>query len=164
MSILLQARRHPYFIVIWAVITFMCSAEHAGFMLYLIAIPSLLYALIRTAVNWRKADVRNKYLLLIALILLSAAVVAAVHVQRHHHARSYADNIISELEKHRQAHGDFPASLDDIPTLASAESRPHMLFYNKGNDGPFLTYAATFVPFEAWHYDFSEKAWVYDYD
>lgn len=164
MPLLTQVRRHPYLIVIWVVITFICSAEHAGFMLYLIALPCLLYAAIRCLCNLRSPEVRGKYVFFIGIVLLASAIVAGVHAWRHHQARDYADNVIAELKKHQQQHGEFPASLDEIPALASVGKRPHMLYYSNEEGSPYLLYAATFVPFESWHYDFKEKHWVYDYD
>jgi len=164
MPLLNLPSRHPYLIVIWAVITFMCSAEHAGFVIYLLAAPSLLYAFIKCLFNLHSAEVRNKYAFLIAVILLSSAIVASVHTWRHHQARDYADTVVAALEKHQQQHGKLPISLDEIPALAGDGRRPHMLAYLNGKDGPYLIYAATFVPFEAWHYDFKEKLWIYDYD
>lgn len=164
MHLLTQARRHPYLIVIWAVLTFICSAEHAGFMIYLIALPCLLYAVIRCLFNLRSPEVRGKYVFFIGIILLASAIVAGVHVWRHHQARDYADNILAELDKYQQQHGKLPTNLNEIPALAHDGKRPHMLYYRNDKGSPFLLYAATFVPFESWHYDFKEKQWVYDYD
>lgn len=133
-------------------------------MIYLIAVPCLFYAVFRCLFNWRSPEVRGKYVFFIGIILLSSAIVASVHTWRHHQARGYADNIVAELEKHRLQHGKLPVSLNEVPALASDGKRPHMLYYQNKNGDPFLLYAATFVPFETWHYDFKEKLWVYDYD
>lgn len=155
---------HPYLIAIWTAITYACSPEHSGFVIYLIAAPCLLYAAIRCLFNLRSSEVRNQYLLFIAFILLSSAIVTSVHVWRHHKARNYADHIVAELEKHQQQYGKLPVSLDEIPALAHEGNRPHMLYYSNDNANPFLFYTATFVPFEGWRYDFKSKIWVYVYD
>lgn len=133
-------------------------------MIYVLAVPCLLYAAIRYLCNLRSPEKRDKYLHFTCIILLSSSFVAGVHIWRHHQARTYADHIVAKLFEYQATHGNLPAKLDDIPELASDGKHPHMLFYSNDKEAPFLLYAATFVPFEAWHYDFKEKLWIYDYD
>ncbi|MES2037096.1 MAG: hypothetical protein V4495_04610 [Pseudomonadota bacterium] len=154
-------KRHPYLTAIWATITYVSSAEYFGIAILEAGIPCLIYACIRCALNWRKTEVRSKYLFLIALVLLSSSIVMGIQMHRSNEARAYADHIVAKLLEYQHNHGNLPVNLDDIPELAGKGKRPHMLIYSKNKGEPFLYYADTFMPFEGWHYDFKDKLWVY---
>jgi hypothetical protein len=157
-------KRHPYLIAIWVLITWFCSQDYFGFAIYLLALPSLLYAIVQCAFNWRTSKLRHQYILLCVMIALAFMTINMVHKYKDDRARVYADHIAGELEQYYKLHGKLPLSLNDIPALAHQGKRPHMLFYLNGKNGPFLFYATSFAPFSGWNYDFEKRQWLYQHD
>ncbi|MFZ6733542.1 hypothetical protein ACO0LG_16565 [Undibacterium sp. Ji42W] len=163
-SFFLLIKRHVYLIAIWAGITWFCCQDYFGFVIYLLALPGVLYAFIKCVFNWRTGELRNKYILCVVMIVLAFTTITVLHQYKDDEARVYADHIVGELEQYYKLHGKLPLSLNDIPALATQGKPFHMLFYMNEKNGPFLFYATSFAPFLGWNYDFEKKQWLYQHD
>ncbi|MFZ6778897.1 hypothetical protein ACO0LD_18890 [Undibacterium sp. Ji83W] len=152
-------KQHPYLLLLWAGITWLCSVEHAGMLSWVILPVVLVYACIRYASHLENDVVMKKAVLLMRLSLLSFAI--ATLIQNHHNAsaREYRDMVVTVLKDYEKTHGQLPPSLDDIPALASDGPRPHLLRYYRNKDGALLFYSSSFSHLKRMKYDFSNQTW-----
>lgn len=152
-------KQHPYLILLWVGITWLCSIEHMGMLSWVILPVVLVYACIRYASHLKNDVVRKRAVLLMRLSLVSFTI--AMLIQNHHEAsaKEYRDMVVSALKEYEKTHGQLPASLDDIPALASDGPRPHHLKYYQDNYGALLYYSSTFSHLNRMKYDFSNQTW-----
>ena len=149
------------FMLGFALLAVFCSQRHAGFMMVLTALPVLLYCLTRLGIGWRSTDQRRHYLFAIAVVLAASAVVGAAHGYHHFSARAEADQLLRRVLDFRAQQGRFPGNAAELGEPAPPVRSKNMLHYSFQDGEPALFYAATFIVFDTWLYDFSTQAWVY---
>lgn len=158
------ATRNSGLLIFFALLTLFLSQPHAGFMMILFMPPALFYQLVRLAIGWRASQKRIQALLAIAVVLLATAVVGGVHVHRHLGARAEADQLARRVLDFQEKQGHFPSDVTELGEPALPKKSRHMLHYGFHGGQPMLFYAATFVVFDTWQYDFSSQTWAYKFD
>ncbi len=146
-------------------LTFFLSQPHAGFMIYIFALPLLIWFIYSSYVAITKPEQRKWQLIRMAVWIASVLVILGVHHDRRVTTRHYADGIVAAINEYKNEHGVYPDSLDTIG-VSRQQLKEHLglsgYSYDKGK--PSLFYADTFVVFQTHHYDFQKNAWSYHAD
>lgn len=154
--------RNSFFFLAFAGITLLCSQPHSGFMFLLLAPPTLLYQGIRLLHDRRSPPQRTLRLTSIAIVTISALIVASAHIRLHTQSRIQANQIVEAVERFHATNRRYPANFSELESGLPEEHRRRLrLWYAAESGQPVLFYAATFVPFETWHYDFATRTWHY---
>lgn len=136
------------------------SARHAGFMVLLFAIPLLLWMAYAVRVAIRVPERRVVQLWRVGMWCFAVAVVLGVHLYLHVSTRARADAVAQVVKRYMAENGRCP---DADPKLGldakSLRDRLGISYFACTTDGPMLSYAATFVPFEMYRYDFASGVW-----
>jgi hypothetical protein len=159
-------KKQFYMTLLWSILlAFFLSRPHAGFMIYIFALPLLIWLIYSSYVAITKPEQRKWRLLRMAVWIASVLVILGIHHDRRVTARHYADGIVAALNEYENEHGVYPDSLDMIG-VSRQQLKEHLglsgYFYDKGK--PSLFYADTFVVFQTHHYDFQKNAWIYHAD
>lgn len=149
-------------VVACCVVGLFTSQRHAGFGLmflipfFVVWIPYSLFLIV-----WKPAR-RNTQIAKIILWGVSVSVVIAIHMHRAQEIRARADKVLALILKHKAENGAFPANLADIGwSEAPARSGRTKIFYSNKDGNPMLFYAATFIVFDTYSFDFGEDRWSY---
>lgn len=97
----------------------------------------------------------------IGIWLAVFAVVASLHAWYAYSTRQYAEDVIAKVENFEAEHLRCPASSEEIG-ITRAEMTKNLGYsgYYCEEDGkPHLFYAATYVVFDTYQYDFTAKRW-----
>ncbi len=126
---------------------------------FVIWIPYSLFLMV-----WKPAR-RNTQIAKIILWGVSVSVVVAVHTHRAQEIRARADKALALILKYKADTGVFPASLEDAGwSDAPGRSGLAKIFYGNKDGSPMLFYAATFIVFDTYSFDFDAGTWRYDAD
>lgn len=136
--------------------------KHAGFMLYVIVLPLLIWIPYSAYVMVRKPDIRALQLARVSIWIVAIALVAGIHYIRHNTTRHSAEEIVSAIDKFSAMHGHCPANLDEVG-ISSEQLRKKlgMSGYSCDEGTPHLFYAATYIVYDTYHYDFKRGSWEY---
>jgi hypothetical protein len=145
----------------FGVLAFFFSKPHAGFMMAMIAPLVLIYQLYQLAMHWKTPEQRRKHLSAIVMIVLACIVVVAARAHHHNKARSIADKVAQEVIQFNASHGRFPVNMAEMGIPDFPKKLSYRPSYSIHDGKPMLFYAATFVVFEAWIFDFPSRAWIY---
>jgi hypothetical protein len=145
----------------FGLLAFFFSQPHAGFMMALIAPLPLIYQLYKLAVHWKTPEQRRKHLSAVIIIVLACSVVATAHVHHHNTARSIANKVAQDVMQFKASYGRFPMNMAEIGMPEFPKKLLYRPKYSIHDGKPMLFYAATFVVFETWIFDFPSQAWVY---
>lgn len=135
----------------------------AGFMIFLVAIPWLPWAIFTLVRAIRNPARRKFHLTQIGLWIFALSAAMAVHALRYYHARQYADEIVLKVKDWHTAHGEYPRSDKELGIDPKKRQRigSPMYSYHEGEAYPSLLYTDTFQYLATWHYDFERDVWVY---
>lgn len=137
---------------------------HAGFAIFLVAIPWLPWAVFTMVRAVRNPDRRKFHMMQIGIWVFALTVVLAVHEFYSYRARQYADEIVLKVKDWHTAHGAYPCTVKDIGVdLKEMRNRLGYSAYACREEKiyPFFFYANTFEAFTTWSYDFERDVWVY---
>ncbi len=149
-------------IVFCAISALILGQKHAGFMLYFL-VPVMLVYMAVSAWRIRKQPQRLPELPLKMLLCFTTIIcIALVHMRYHQQARLEADNIAKQILAYQLQHNAYPTDLQAAQAVSTAVSRAHYTLNQ--NQQPSLFYPATFVPFEAYAYDFQTQQWQHQPD
>ena len=160
-SLARSVRANSVLILALACVTFLGVQRHTGFIIFLTAPPILLYQLVQLFRHRKSAPLLRAHLVAIAILAIASLVVLGVHSHLHDASRAQADLVAQRIEQFQAASGRYPASLSDVGLDSVVFRHDLMLSYLSRDNDPMLFYAATFVPFDTWHYDFSAREWTY---
>ena len=134
----------------------------AGFMLYVL-VPVILVYMAVSAWRIRKQPQRLPELPLKMLLCLTTIIcIALVHMRYHQQARLEADNVAKQILAYQRQHNAYPKDLQAAQAVSTSASRTR--YFLNQNQQPSLFYPATFVPFEAYGYDFQTQQWQHQPD
>ena len=144
-------------------VTLFLIQPHAGFMLYLVALPLLVWFLYNLQFVFTPSEARKWLLLRMAVWLMSIILVVVVHYHYHQAARQVANDIVTQIEKYRSKTGEYPRTLDEIGvTKEKLRTQLGLSRYSyKEGKTLYFFYAVTFIPFDTYQYDFVSKQWRY---
>ena len=136
--------------------------EHLGFMLYVVVLPLLIWIPYSAYVMVRKPDIRAQQFVRVFIWIVAIALVTGIHYIRHKTTRHSAEEIVSAIDSFSATHGHCPANLDEIG-ISSEQLREKlgMSGYSCDKGNPHLFYAATYIVFDTYHYDFKTGSWKY---
>ena len=148
--------------VFCAISALILGQKHAGFMLYLL-VPVMLVYMAISAWRIRKQPQRLPELpLKMLLCLTTISSIAMLHTHYHKQARLEADKIAKQIQAYQQQYHAYPKDLQAAQAVSTSASRTHYTLNQ--NQQPSLFYPATFVPFEAYAYDFQTQQWQHQPD
>jgi len=155
-------RANSVLIVALACVTFLGVQRHSGLIIVLLAPPILLYQLVQLFHHRKSVPLRRAHLLAVAIVATASLIVLAVHSHLHNASRAQANQVAQSIEHFQAASGHYPASLSEVGLDSAVLRRDLMLSYSSSyGENPILFYAATFVPFDTWQYNFSAHEWIY---
>jgi hypothetical protein len=156
-----SVRANSVLIVALACVTFLGAQRHSGFIIFLTAPPIFLYQLIQLFRHRKSAPLLHAHLVAIAILAIASFVILGVHSHLHDASRAQANQVAQRVEQFQAASGHYPASLSEVGLDSAALRHDLMLSYLPRDNDAMLFYAATFVPFDTWHYSFSAHEWSY---
>ena len=155
-------RANSVLIVALACVTFLGVQRHTGLIIVLVAPPILLYQLVQLFRHRKSVPLRRANLVAVAIVATASLIVLGVHSHLHDASRAQANQVAQSIEHFQTASGHYPASLSELGLDSAVFRRDLMLSYSSSHgDDPILFYAATFVPFDTWQYNFSAREWSY---
>jgi hypothetical protein len=144
---------------------FILGQNHAGFMLYVVVVPLLIWIPYSVYLMFRRPDVRASQLARVTIWMVAIALVAGIHYIRHKTTRQNADEIVAAINNFSTTHGRCPETIDEIGINQQQLMEKLGLSGYACKDGnPRLFYAVTYVVFDTYDYDFGSGAWKYDAD
>jgi hypothetical protein len=141
---------------------FVFAQKYLGVGLYLVVVLLLMWIPLWVYRAIRQRELRSFFFARMAIWVAAVALVAGIHYIRHITTRHQADEIAAAVTRYSQAHGHCPASLTELGmTREQLREKLGTAGYDCRDGKPFLAYAAPFVGFAAYHYDFANGAWKY---
>ncbi|MFY9261197.1 MAG: hypothetical protein WAO71_11895 [Gallionella sp.] len=158
-----ESKHKIYITLMWAsLMTLFLAMPHAGFMLYLAVIPLSIWTLYSIYLSVRKPELRANQLTRVSIWLLAVALVVGIHYFRHITTRQAADEVVAAIKSYTATHGQCPAELEDIG-ISPQQLRDKLGYsgYRCEAGEPHLFYAATYIVFDTYSYDFGKGLWKY---
>lgn len=147
-------------------LTFFLAHPQAGFMIYMFALPLLIWLIYSIYVVLTKPGRRKWQIIRMAVWVVSFMVVWMVHDKLKQTTRHDADDIVAAINRYKSEHGAYPDNIEMIGVskkqLEEKLGRPSGYFYDKGK--PDLYYADTFIIYQTYFYDFQKNTWVHHGD
>jgi hypothetical protein len=135
--------------------------KHVGILL-LGEAPFLLVWLLRIVwIAWKQPARRLPQVIKVAVISTCIGMVSVAHAIYAAQSRADAQQVVDAVNAYHASHGAYPDRLAQVGIDAPTLRRRWMLGYANQDGHPWINYAATFMPFEAWSYDFAHPGWVY---
>lgn len=154
-------RRYRWTLMAGLAVLLFAVSIHGGFVIYFL-VPVLAIWIMYNLIRARKDKERLKPLGVKLLIWLAViAIVLANHWHLAYAARRDADLALTKVLRYRTQHGVYPADLAAAGISDPQYGHEWMLHYEGENGQPELFYAATFVPFDTYSYDFQTMEWRY---
>ncbi len=147
------------FIILW-----MTFSKFLGFILgflLIFLIPSLFVNLYFIFI---KKQNKQRRIIQTALWVLTYVISISHHIYLHQTTRNLAQDVANSVIAYQEKNGNYP---NDYEMLGydKKELHKHYLFYkypNKNNQYPMLVYSKTWIPFEAYYFDFKTQQWKGD--
>lgn len=146
------------FVVALSVLALLCSGRHAGFLAWLLILPVVLYQAVQALRYRRCAERRPQHLFALGVAIAAVLTIAAAHVYQHVASRTQADYIAVAVLDYAASHRRYPRDLAELADPRALPPTELKLRYS-AQDKPALSYAATFVPFAVWVFDFERRVW-----
>jgi hypothetical protein len=148
-------------LIVFSSVAVFCSQRGLGPFILPVALPALLYQVIKGLCAYRLPEQRAIRLTAIGIVITSLLVVYSIHSYRNYTSRTNSDQIAEAIEKFRLANSRYPTTLDELGIDATQALRSFKLYYTVYSGKPTLTYDATFRGGDFWLYDFSTHQWRY---
>ena len=144
-----------------AIVVFMVGLPGSGFMVFLIALPLLVWIPYSVYVIITKPEMRTNQLIRVGIWVLVVPLLYGIHYFRQVTTRRNADEIVAEVNSFSRIHGRYPATLDEIGI--SRQNLKGKLgyssyFLNAGK--PILFYHTTMTPLGVCSYYFETGSWI----
>ena len=141
------------------------AQPHVGFMIYIFALPLLIWFIYSTYVSLTKPDRRKWQLIRMSVWIISVLVILGIHYSRRESTRHYADYIVAAINKFELEQGTYPDNIEMIGvSRQQLKEKLGLSGYSYVKGKPDLFYADTFIVFQTHHYDFLKDTWVYHGD
>ena len=137
---------------------------HAGFAAVLAAPFLAVWFFYSLVIICRAPERRRLQAARVLVWLVAVSAVAGVHWHKVRASRLDAEQAATAILAYKARHGAYPASLGEVGMDAAMLKKRWLLFYGMHEGNPTLFYAATFVPFETFHYDFEQSQWRHNPD
>ncbi|MDR1529196.1 MAG: hypothetical protein LBS40_02115 [Burkholderiales bacterium] len=145
-----------------SIFVFFLSMPHVFFMIYVPAIPLLIWMMVNLARAIRDPKTRKIRLARIAIWIVAIGFVCGIHRVMYVITRSYADEVIVKIDQFSKTHGYCPETLEDMG-IDRQQFKEALGFasYSCQDGNPSLYYAATFIIYDTYSYDFEQSIWEY---
>jgi hypothetical protein len=157
-------RKYRWTVLAAGVVLLFTVSIHAGFLIYFV-VPVLVIWIMYNLIRARKEKERLKPLGIKLLAWLAViTIVLANHWYLAYASRKDADLVVAKVLEYRIQHGVYPKDMMEAGINDPRFGHEWMLHYEAENGQPELFYAATFVPFDTYGYDFQTLQWRYRVD
>ena len=145
----------------FASLAVICSQWPFGFILLLVAFPTLVYQGIQCFRSWRSPKQRAVRLTSIMFVIISILVLYGIQVYRNHVVRINSNQIAKTIEKFRVDNNRYPTTLNEVGFDPVNVRHNYRLFYFNNSGNPALMYDSVFTLADYWIYNFSSHQWRY---
>ena len=141
-------------------VALLLSVRHMGFIAKFVAVPLSLWLAYSGYVIAMRPERRSDQMFRVVAWIAAMTAIATSHVYLHVSTRSRADALVAAIRHHLSTTGDCPTDLTrsglDPGTL---RARLGMSYFSFRGGKVFFAYAATFIVFEMYVYDFEQGVW-----
>lgn len=144
-----------------AIVVFIVGLPGSGFMVFLVALPLLVWIPYSVYVIITKPEMRTNQLIRVGIWVLVVPLLYGIHYFRQVTTRRNADEIVAEVNSFSRIHGRYPATLDEIGINRQnlkGKLGYSSYFFNAGK--PILFYKKTMTPFGICDYHFETGSWI----
>jgi hypothetical protein len=135
---------------------------HGGFIALVLLPFFIIVWLYDVVVMSRKPEERAPRAKRMTIWMLAFGVVAALNWHWYRESRAYAERVVVAVENFKSRTGAYPWHLQDAGIDAKGETKRWMLVYSlRDGKTPWIAYAAPFVMFDRYEYDFAKHEWTY---
>jgi len=143
---------------------FLVGTNHGGFMLFFLIAILLIWAFYNLIRGRTQPERRRPFAVKCLLWLVTLVIIVGNHVYLFQASRRDADFLASKVLIFKTAHGRYPVDMQEAGITDPDFGRHWMLHYDAANGQPFMLYAATFIVFDTYDYDFQTRQWRYHSD
>ena len=156
------AEPKPYIttLVACGLVLMLTGPPHAGFMICFVGFFLAMWIVLGMIAVIQEREELKPRAIKLGLWMATIAIVLGLHWHYAVDARQTADNYARAIEQYKSEHGAYPR---DLMAAGLDEKAAHrlMLSYSVDDGKPFLIYAATFIIFDTYDYDFEHHTWKY---
>lgn len=157
-------RKYRWTAIAAGVVLLFAAPIHAGFMIFFV-LPVLAIWAMYQIVRARTQRERLKPLgIKLAIWVAVIAIVLTNHWYLAYASRRDADLVVAKVLEYRTQKGVYPKDMVEAGISDPQFGHEWMLHYEAENGQPELFYAATFIVFDTYGYDFQTMQWRYRSD
>ncbi|MGA8049635.1 MAG: hypothetical protein WCA09_05600 [Burkholderiales bacterium] len=144
-----------------AIVVFIVGMPGSGFMVFLVALPLLVWIPCSVYVMITKPEMRTNQLIRVGIWVLVVPLLYGIHYFRQVTTRRNADEIVAEVNGFSRMHGRYPLTLDEIG-ISRKKLKEKLGFsgYLIYTGKPRLWYHTTMTPFGMCDYHFETGSWI----
>ncbi|MDD4963687.1 MAG: hypothetical protein PHI11_07200 [Gallionella sp.] len=160
------SKRKIYSSLLLAAVTVLLVAQSgAGFVLLLLFWPLFIWASYSAYIILFVPEGRTNQLIRVMIWVVAVALMVGIHHLRYVTTRQNADAIVATIHRYAVTHGKYPATLDEVG-INRQQLRDKLGWsgYYCETGTPRFFYKGTYLPFESYHYDFSQNVWKHRSD
>ena len=139
-------------------IAWIASLPHGGLTAAILLPPMLIYQLIKATGRGKTEDVRRRHGFAAFAVAAAIAIVSAAQTYLHITSRAEADYVAAAIRDFKSKHNRYPKDLAELGDPRAIPRRELKLGY-RSERGPSLFYAATYMPFAIWVFNFETNRW-----
>ena len=157
-----RTRVREYGLLVAAVIgRSLCIPKHFGFIV-IFAVPFAAAWIVYSIIVAVRSPARRRVQASKALVLAATfSLIAAAHLYYARASRADAQEVADAVLNFKAREGRFPEHAAQLGIDEVQLQRKWMLRYLLVSGKPWLIYAMTFTPFEAYDFDFGTRTWLY---
>ena len=141
-------------------VALLLSLRHMGFVALFVAVPLSLWLAYSVYAIATRPERRSDQTIRVAAWIAAMTAIAASHAYLHVSTRSRADALVAAIRQHLSTSGDCPTDLTRLGLdPGTLRARLGMSYFSCQGGKVFFAYAATFIVFEMYVYDFEQGAW-----
>ncbi|HEY9037280.1 MAG TPA: hypothetical protein VIM96_11280 [Pseudomonadales bacterium] len=133
--------------------------KHMGFILafaFVFLIPSMFKS---AYIVFVKKKGQKQRTIQTALWAVTCTAVIVHHAYLHYTTREFAQEVAVKIHSYKDKNGSYPKDIETIG-YTSKDLKPYWLAYFHNDNDPHLFYAATWIVYDAYTYDFTKGIWA----
>ncbi|HEY8023131.1 MAG TPA: hypothetical protein VIF60_01105 [Burkholderiaceae bacterium] len=143
-----------------ALFVLLLAPPHAGFMIIFFGLPLAIWIPVTLTKAFSRPESKAIQFTRVAIWVVAVCLVGVIHYARHVIVRNDANQIVAGIKAYRTKNGHYPETLSEIGiSNEELKNRLGLSYYN--SEKPNLSYAATFIVFDTYDFDFMKDAWEF---
>ncbi|MGZ3254303.1 MAG: hypothetical protein ACXU7D_08380 [Burkholderiaceae bacterium] len=144
-------------------VVLLLAQRYAGFMLIFVSIPMLLWIPYSIYDAITKPDRRRLQVLRILAWLAVISMVGVIHYIRHELTRQNANEIVAAINDYTIRNKRCSAKIEELGITRKelTDKLGSWSYYECKDEKQIFFYGVTYIVFDAYRYDFSNRKWVY---